>query len=294
MNPSFPCPIGTNSLIIIDGSSYLYRAYHAFPLLTNSTGQPTGAIYCFLKMLNSLLLQYQSRYIAIVFDVKSKTFRDELFPSYKDHRQLMPETLASQIAPLHSLLRAMGIPLLAVSGVEADDVIGTIAQNAASDGCHVLISTSDKDIAQLVSTNINLIHTPSKTILGPQEVQLKFGVLPKLISDYLALIGDSSDNIPGVPGVGKHTAKVLLHRFDNLNTLYQNLHKVSQLTVRGAKTLAAKLEKNRAVAFLSYQLATIKTDVLLDITYDQLIREKPNVELLELIFHKLELKHYLT
>ncbi|WP_370557198.1 hypothetical protein [Edwardsiella tarda] len=192
--------IAENPLILVDGSSYLYRAYHAFPPLTNGAGEPTGAMYGVLNMLRSLIMQYQPSHIAVVFDAKGKTFRDELFAEYKSHRPPMPDDLREQIAPLHQMVQAMGLPLLVVPGVEADDVIGTLARRAEQAGRHVLISTGDKDMAQLVTPNITLINTMTNTVLGPQEVFDKYGVPPELIIDFLALMGDASDNIPGVPG----------------------------------------------------------------------------------------------
>lgn len=204
--------IPQNPLILVDGSSYLYRAYHAFPPLTNSAGEPTGAMYGVLNMLRSLIMQYKPTHAAVVFDAKGKTFRDELFEHYKSHRPPMPNDLRAQIEPLHAMVKAMGLPLLAVSGVEADDVIGTLAREAEKAGRPVLISTGDKDMAQLVTPNITLINTMTNTILGPEEVVNKYGVPPELIIDFLALMGDSSDNIPGVPGVGekprRHCCKV--------------------------------------------------------------------------------------
>lgn len=190
--------IPENPLILVDGSSYLYRAYHAFPPLTNSAGEPTGAMYGVLNMLRSLILQYQPTHAAVVFDAKGKTFRDELFEHYKSHRPPMPDDLRAQIEPLHAMVKAMGLPLLAVSGVEADDVIGTLAREAEKVGRPVLISTGDKDMAQLVTQNITLINTMTNMILGPDEVVNKYGVPPELIIDFTALMGDSSDNIPGV------------------------------------------------------------------------------------------------
>lgn len=199
--------IAENPLITVDGSSYLYRAYHAFPPLTNSAGEPTGAMYGVLNMLRSLLLQYQPSHVAVVFDAKGKTFRDDLFAEYKSHRPPMPDDLRAQIEPLHNMVKAMGLPLLVTPGVEADDVIGTLALEAEKAGHAVLISTGDKDMAQLVTPNVTLINTMNNTILGPQEVCDKYGIPPELIIDFTALMGDSSDNIPGVPGVGEKTAR---------------------------------------------------------------------------------------
>ncbi|MDF2785350.1 MAG: polymerase [Pantoea eucrina] len=284
--------IAENPLILVDGSSYLYRAYHAFPPLTNSAGEPTGAMYGVLNMLKSLLMQYQPSHVAVVFDAKGKTFRDELFEHYKSHRPPMPDDLRAQIAPLHEMVKAMGLPLLAVSGVEADDVIGTLALEAGKQGRSVLISTGDKDMAQLVTPEITLINTMSNTVLGPEEVEEKYGVPPALIIDFLAMMGDSSDNIPGVPGVGEKTAQALLQGLGGMHAIYENLDKVAGLAFRGAKTMAAKLEQNRDVAFLSYQLATIKTDVPLEVSYDQLTVNQPDVETLQTLFARFEFRRW--
>ncbi|OON36965.1 DNA polymerase I [Izhakiella australiensis] len=286
--------IAENPLILVDGSSYLYRAFHAFPPLTNSAGEPTGAMYGVLNMLRSLLQQYQPSHVAVVFDAKGKTFRDELFEHYKSHRPPMPDDLRAQIAPLHDMVRAMGLPLLAVSGVEADDVIGTLAQQAEKQGRPVLISTGDKDMAQLVTPHITLINTMNNAILGPEEVVEKYGIPPELIIDFLALMGDSSDNIPGVPGVGEKTAQALLNGLGGLEALYAALDKVADLGFRGAKTMGAKLEQNKDVAFLSYQLATIKTDVELELTPDELTVNPPDVEALVKLFGHYEFKRWLS
>ena len=284
--------IPQNPLILVDGSSYLYRAYHAFPPLTNSAGEPTGAMYGVLNMLRSLIMQYKPTHAAVVFDAKGKTFRDELFEHYKSHRPPMPDDLRAQIEPLHAMVKAMGLPLLAVSGVEADDVIGTLAREAEKAGRPVLISTGDKDMAQLVTPNITLINTMTNTILGPEEVVNKYGVPPELIIDFLALMGDSSDNIPGVPGVGEKTAQALLQGLGGLDTLYAEPEKIAGLSFRGAKTMAAKLEQNKEVAYLSYQLATIKTDVELELTCEQLEVQQPAAEELLGLFKKYEFKRW--
>nr|WP_276738320.1 DNA polymerase I [Pantoea septica] len=286
--------IAENPLILVDGSSYLYRAYHAFPPLTNSAGEPTGAMYGVLNMLKSLLAQYNPSHVAVVFDAKGKTFRDELFEHYKSHRPPMPDDLRAQTAPLHEMVKAMGLPLLAVSGVEADDVIGTLALQAEKEGRPVLISTGDKDMAQLVTPNITLINTMTNTILGPEEVEQKYGVPPGLIIDFLAMMGDSSDNIPGVPGVGEKTAQALLQGLGGMRSIYDNLDKVADLSFRGAKTMAAKLEQNRDVAFLSYQLATIKTDVELELSCSELTVAEPDVAALQALFSRYEFKRWLA
>ena len=286
--------IADNPLILVDGSSYLYRAYHAFPPLTNSRGEPTGAMYGVLNMLRSLIMQYQPTHAAVVFDAKGKTFRDELFEHYKSHRPPMPDDLRAQIEPLHEMVKAMGLPLLAVSGVEADDVIGTLAQEAERAGRSVLISTGDKDMAQLVTPAITLINTMTNTVLGPEEVLTKYGVPPELIIDFLALMGDSSDNIPGVPGVGEKTAQALLQGLGGLDTLYASPEKIAELSFRGAKTMAGKLEQNKEMAYLSYQLATIKTDVALDLSCEQLNIQPPAADRLHELFTQYEFKRWIT
>ncbi|APS32056.1 DNA polymerase I [Pectobacterium brasiliense] len=286
--------IAENPLILVDGSSYLYRAYHAFPPLTNSAGEATGAMYGVLNMLRSLLLQYQPSHVAVVFDAKGKTFRDELFENYKAHRPPMPEDLREQIEPLHKMVKAMGLPLLAVSGVEADDVIGTLAVQAEKAGKSVLISTGDKDMAQLVTPSVTLINTMNNSILGPQEVCDKYGIPPDLIIDFLALMGDASDNIPGVPGVGEKTAQALLQGLGGLDSLYANLDKIAGLSFRGAKTMAPKLEQHKDVAYLSYQLATIKTDVELELSCDQLTVNELDVDELHRLFSRYEFKRWLS
>ncbi|RUS00373.1 DNA polymerase I [Pectobacterium polaris] len=286
--------IAENPLILVDGSSYLYRAYHAFPPLTNSAGEATGAMYGVLNMLRSLLLQYQPSHVAVVFDAKGKTFRDELFENYKAHRPPMPEDLREQIEPLHQMVKAMGLPLLAVSGVEADDVIGTLAVQAEKVGKPVLISTGDKDMAQLVTPSVTLINTMNNSILGPQEVCDKYGIPPELIIDFLALMGDASDNIPGVPGVGEKTAQALLQGLGGLDSLYSNLDKIAELSFRGAKTMAPKLEQHKDVAYLSYQLATIKTDVELELSCDQLTVNELDVDELHRLFSRYEFKRWLS
>ncbi|WP_140920476.1 DNA polymerase I [Limnobaculum xujianqingii] len=286
--------IAENPLVLVDGSSYLYRAFHAFPPLTNREGVPTGAMYGVLNMLRSLIAQCQPSHIVVVFDAKGKTFRDELFAEYKSHRPPMPDDLRAQIEPLHQMVKAMGIPLLVIPGVEADDVIGTLALSASAKGRDVLISTGDKDMAQLVTPQVTLINTMNNTILGPEEVCEKYGVPPELIIDFLALMGDSSDNIPGVPGVGEKTAQALLQGLGGLDTLYSQLDKIADLSFRGAKTMAAKLEQHKDAAYLSYKLATIKTDVELEVNEQDLALREPEVDELRELFARYEFKRWLA
>ena len=286
--------IAPNPLVLVDGSSYLYRAFHAFPPLTNSAGEPTGAMYGVLNMLKSLISQVQPSHIAVVFDAKGKTFRDEMFEQYKSHRPPMPDDLRKQIQPLHDIIRALGIPLLVIEGVEADDVIGTLAVAASKANQKVLISTGDKDMAQLVDDNIMLINTMNNTLLDRDAVIEKYGIPPELIIDYLALMGDSADNIPGVAGVGEKTALGLLQGIGSMAEIYANLDKVAELPIRGAKKLGDKLLAEKEMADLSYRLATIKTDVALDITPEQLTLGASNNDQLTEYFGRYEFKRWLN
>ncbi len=281
-------------LVLVDGSSYLYRAFHALPPLTTSTGKPTGAVKGVLNMLLSLRKQYPDSPFAVVFDAKGPTFRDELFAEYKANRPSMPDDLRVQVEPLHASVRALGLPLLCVEGVEADDVIGTLARSSAAADRPVVISTGDKDMAQLVDGHITLVNTMTGSRLDVDGVKEKFGVGPELIIDFLALMGDKVDNIPGVPGVGEKTALGLLTGVGGgLEVLYASLDKVPELPIRGAKGLPAKLEENREQAFLSYQLATIKTDVELDVEIDKLYPGEPQREALIALYRELEFKNWL-
>ena len=286
--------IAPNPLVLVDGSSYLYRAFHAFPPLTNSAGEPTGAMYGVLNMLKSLISQVQPSHIAVVFDAKGKTFRDEMFEQYKSHRPPMPDDLRKQIQPLHDIIRALGIPLLVIEGVEADDVIGTLAVAASKANQKVLISTGDKDMAQLVDDNIMLINTMNNTLLDREAVIEKYGIPPELIIDYLALMGDSADNIPGVAGVGEKTALGLLQGIGSMAEIYANLDKVAELPIRGAKKLGDKLLAEKEMADLSYRLATIKTDVALDITPEELTLGASNNDQLTEYFGRYEFKRWLN
>jgi DNA polymerase-1 len=281
-------------LVLVDGSSYLYRAFHALPPLATSKGLPTGAVKGVLNMLKSLRRQYPDSPFAVVFDAKGGTFRDELFAEYKANRPSMPDDLRVQVDLLHACVKGLGYPLLCVEGVEADDVIGTLARSSAAADRPVIISTGDKDMAQLVDGHITLVNTMTGSVLDVAGVKEKFGVGPEHIIDYLALMGDKVDNIPGVPGVGEKTAVGLLVGVGGgLVELYGNLEAVAVLPIRGAKTLAAKLEEHRAMAFLSYELATIKIDVPLDIELDQLHCGEPDREALLELYAELEFKSWI-
>ena len=277
-------------LILVDGSSYLYRAYHALPPLTTSSGIPTGAVKGVIAMMRRMLKDFPQSTVVVVFDAKGKTFRDELYGEYKSHRPPMPDDLRQQIEPIHQIIRAMGLPLLIVDGVEADDVIGTLAVQAAAQQQDVVISTGDKDMAQLVGEHVTLVNTMTETNMDRQGVIDKFGVPPELIIDYLALIGDKSDNIPGVPGVGEKTALGMLQGIGGLDAIYADLEKIRELGFRGAKTMPEKMDEYRDLADLSYQLATIKTDISLDETIESLVHGEVDNETLLDWFRKLELK----
>jgi DNA polymerase I len=273
--------------VLVDGSSYLYRAFHALPPLINSQGFPTGAVYGVTNMLKKLLADYDPTNIAVVFDAKGKTFRDDLYPAYKATRSAMPAELILQIEPLHDMVRAMGLPLLMIDGVEADDVIGTLAKAAEKAGLRTLISTGDKDMAQLVDANITLVNTMSNTYLTPQTVPEKFGVPPELIIDYLTLVGDSVDNVPGVPQVGPKTAVKWLLQYGSLDNI-----------ITSAQDITGKVGENLRNALphlsLSKQLVTIKLDVQLDLSPDELKRSEPNKDLLLKLYQQLEFKTWLS
>ncbi|WP_369782309.1 DNA polymerase I [Pseudomonas sp. WC2401] len=282
-------------LVLVDGSSYLYRAFHALPPLTTSKGLPTGAVKGVLNMLKSLRKQYPDSPFAVVFDAKGGTFRDDMYAEYKANRPSMPDDMRAQIEPLHASVIALGFPLLCVEGVEADDVIGTLARSSAAADRPVVISTGDKDMAQLVDGHITLVNTMTGSVMDVEGVKEKFGVSPEQIIDYLALMGDSSDNIPGVPGIGPKTASGLLVGVGGgLVDLYEKLDIVPTLPIRGAKNLPAKLEEHREMAFLSYQLATIKIDVPLDIGLEDLHLKAPDCEKLIELYTELEFKSWIA
>ena len=283
-----------NPFVLVDGSSYLYRAFFAPPHLTNSAGEATGAVYGVVNMLQSLLKQFSPSHIVVVFDAKGKTFRDDMYAEYKANRPSMPDDLRIQIEPLHAVIKAMGLPILTVPGVEADDVIGTLALQASQKGIKTLISTGDKDMAQLVDENTYLINTMTNTTLDIEGVKEKFGIPPEMIIDYLALMGDKVDNIPGVPGVGEKTALAMLQGLGNMDCIYENLDKLAGLTFRGSKTMAKKMQENEAMARLSYQLATIKLDVELDLSYDDFKPAAQDTDELIKLFGKLEFKRWLA
>lgn len=284
----------TQRLVLVDGSSYLFRAYHALPALTNSKGMNTGAAKGVIGMIRKLQGDFPGDQVVVVFDAKGPTFRNAMYAEYKANRPPMPEELREQITPIHNVIKAMGLPLICVEGVEADDVIGTLACEAANKGRPVLISTGDKDMAQLVNEHVTLINTMTNTVLNRSGVIEKFGIPPELIIDLLALQGDKVDNIPGVPGVGEKTALALLQNIGGIETLYQNLDRIADLGIRGGKSLPAKLEQHRQEAELSYRLATIKLDCDLAIADSDLVSRPADRDALVGYFTELEFKAWLS
>jgi DNA polymerase-1 len=275
--------MSARKLILVDGSGYLYRAFHALPPLTNSRGEPTGAVLGVLNMLNKMIKEEAPDRIAVVFDAPGRTFRDDLFDQYKAHREPMPDHLTAQVQPLYDVVAAMGVPLLRVPGVEADDVIGTLAKQAADAGFKVLISTGDKDMAQLVGPNVELINTMSNTRLDRIGVKAKFDVFPEQIVDYLALVGDTSDNIPGITGVGNKTAAKWLNQYQNLDTLIARAQEISGKVGDNLRNEMPMLE-------LSRKLATIDTTLALEVVPEQLSTGAPDVPRLRELYSRMELR----
>ncbi|MDP8984118.1 MAG: DNA polymerase I [Pseudomonadota bacterium] len=275
--------MSARKLLLVDGSSYLYRAFHALPPLGNSRGEPTGAVLGVLNMLNKLMKDESPARVAVVFDAPGRTFRDDLFDQYKAHRTPMPDDLRSQVQPLLEAVTALGLPLLRIAGVEADDVIGTLAKQAALAGFEVLISTGDKDMAQLVGPHISLVNTMSNTRLDRAGVKAKFDVFPEQIVDYLALVGDTSDNIPGVTGVGAKTAAKWLTQYQTLDALIENVASIGGKVGENLRGELPALE-------LSRRLATIDTAVPLDLDAEALSAGTPNVARLRELYTRLELR----
>jgi len=274
-------------LVLVDGSSYLYRAFHAMPALTNSRGEPTGAIYGVANMLRRLLNDYDPAHVAVVFDAKGKTFRDAIYPEYKAHRPPMPEELRRQIEPIHAIVRAMGLPLLCVDGVEADDVIGTLAKQAEEQGMKVLVSTGDKDMAQLVNEHVTLVNTMTETVMDPAGVVEKFGIPPERIVDYLALIGDSVDNVPGVPKVGPKTSVKWLEQYGSLEEIIKHADEIKG-------KVGEYLRESLQQLPLSHELVTIKCDVAMDLKPLQLERQPPDTGKLRELYAEMEFRTWLA
>ena len=280
-------------LILVDGSSYLFRAFHALPPLANSKGLNTGAAKGVIGMLKRLQADNPNDHLVVIFDAKGPTFRNEIYSEYKANRPPMPEELREQIEPIHNVIRAMGLPLISISGVEADDVIGTLSEMATAEKRPVLISTGDKDMAQLVNDYVTLVNTMTQVVLDRDGVVEKFGVPPELIVDLLALMGDSVDNIPGVAGVGEKTALALLQNLGGISDIYSQLDRVAELPIRGAKSLGEKLSASKEMAELSYVLATIKTDCELALSESDLRSSSPDTDRLIELYRDLEFKSWL-
>jgi len=277
----------TKPLILVDGSSYLYRAFHAMPALMNSKGFPTGAIYGVINMLKRLIADYQPEYLAVVFDTPGKTFRDDLYPLYKATRKETPNELVQQIEPIYKIIRAMGLPIIAIDGVEADDVIGTLAHHATEQQIDTIISTGDKDLAQLVNEHITLINTMTNTRLDRDGVKEKFGVPPERIIDYLTLVGDTSDNVPGVPQVGPKTAVKWLNEYGSLDHLIEKAHLISGKVGENFKQFIPQLP-------LTKSLVTIKLDVALPTKLSELKVQTPDNDKLLTLFKEMEFKNWLA
>lgn len=281
-------------LVLVDGSSYLFRAFHGMPPLTNSKGIDTGAIYGVVNMLRSLVKDYKPSHMVVIFDAKGKTFRDKIYAEYKANRPPMPNELRGQIKPLHKIVEAMGFSMIVEPGVEADDVIGTLARRASEQGIPCVISTGDKDMAQLVDEHVTLINTMTRSPMDIQGVIDKFGVPAELIIDYLALKGDKVDNIPGVPGVGDKSAVAMLNGIGGVKAIYNNLDKIAGLDFRGAKTMAKKMEEYKEQALLSYELATIVTDLPLTMELSSFTIDEMDKPILREMFAELEFKRWLS
>ena len=286
----------SSPLILIDGSSYLFRAYHVpyLQALSTASGQPTGAITGVLNMVRSLKKDYPNGNMVMVFDAKGKTFRNDWYPEYKANRPPMPEELRSQIAPLHNIIEAMGLPLLVIEGVEADDVIGTLAHQASQKGIETVISTGDKDMAQLVTEHVTLLDTMKEKITDIDAVKEKYGFGPEHMIDYLALMGDSVDNIPGMPGVGDKSAKALIAGIGGVSKIYDNLDDIAGLGFRGSKSLKPKMIEHEEIVRMSYRLATIKLDVELPMAVDELAAKAPDIDALRSLYQEFELRRLLA
>src|SRR6187455_805840 len=274
------------TLLLVDGSSYLYRAFHALPDLRNRNNEPTGAIYGVLNMLRRLHKDYQANYSACVFDAKGKTFRDDLYAQYKSHRPPMPDDLAAQIDPLNECIKAMGWPMLIVEGVEADDVIGTLVKQAERENMNCIISTGDKDIAQLVTPQVTLVNTMTNERLDEAAVFTKFGVAPARMLDYLALVGDATDNIPGVDKVGPKTAVKWLTQYGNLDNLVLHANEIGG-------TVGENLRKALDWLSVSRGLLRIKCDVPLSVKLHDLALQPQDTAKLAELYERLEFKTWL-
>ncbi|MCV2518817.1 MAG: hypothetical protein N4P94_02150 [Candidatus Lightella neohaematopini] len=281
-----------NLLIIIDGSYCLYRTYYSIISINKNLGESSGAIYGVLNIISYLLTKYRPSHVVITFDKGGKTFRNNLYNDYKCNRNPMPDNLRKQITPLKKLIKAIGISTISITGVEGDDVIGTIALSTTNYDINVIIVSNDKDMAQLVSNKVKLLIKISGNVLGPNEIKDKFGVSPNLIIDYLALVGDRIDNIPGVPGIGVKTARLLLNKLGNLKLLYTHLDKINNGEFYRAKKIISNLLLYRENAFLSYKLATIKTNVPIKYSYHDFILKQSKLRFLSNILKQYNLYYF--
>ena len=280
-------------LLLIDGSSYLYRAFYGYPMTYNREGLPTNAVSGVLFMIASVIKTASTRRVIAVFDAEGKTFRNDIYPEYKANRPPTPEELKQQIPHVHKLIKKLGVPLLCVDNVEADDVIGTLAKQASKSGLEVIISTGDKDMAQLVDNNITLINTMTDVQTDLENIRERFGVKPSQFIDYLALMGDKSDNIPGINGVGKMTAVSLLSTFKTLDNIYESIDTIPVDELPITKSLANKLINSKSDAYLSKTLATIKCDVPLDKNFDEyVLGEWPDYDELYKVFYGYNFDEY--
>ncbi|QJC29674.1 flap endonuclease [Enterobacteriaceae endosymbiont of Plateumaris pusilla] len=278
-------------LILIDGSFYLYRAYYALPNLINTKGFPTGAIYGFINMFNKIINNNLFNYIIIIFDSKGQSFRKKIFNNYKAKRTKMPNNLIIQIKPLYKIIKSMGYHVISIKNIEADDIIGTIASKAVKNNYFISIFSLDKDMAQLVSDNINLINPINNSILGPNEIYHKYGVMPNMISDLLALQGDPIDNIPGVKGIGKKISIYLINNVGNLKFIYNNLNCINKLNINRIKYIKKCLLNNKQLAFLSHRLTKIKTNININLDLNNLNTYcKPDKKILLNLIKKYEFK----
>ncbi|CAL4043367.1 DNA polymerase I [Buchnera aphidicola (Tetraneura ulmi)] len=281
-----------SKIIIIDGTYYLYKFYYTFPTFKNKKEEPTGAIFGFINMLSKMFFLYNPKNLIVVFDSPAKNFRKILFSKYKSNRKKMPLPLQKQISNTINIIKYLGIPVVVISKFEADDVIGTLSKKYEKKNYSTFISTKDKDMAQLVSKKIKIIDGTKKTILGIIDIKKKYGVFPKQICDFLGLIGDKSDNIPGIRGIGKKTAILLLENFDSLKEIYKNIKKISNLPIKRSKNIEQIIKNNKKKAFLSKKLATINTNVPIKIKKKELKLKNINIKKITLLLKKYEFKNW--
>lgn len=273
----------SSDLLLIDGSFYFYRYYYGIPILKNYYGQHTNAIYGILNLIKKLLIQYTPKKVAIIFDSQGKKNRNKIFYKYKNNRQSMPKELISQIKPLYKIIKLIGIPLISIKKVESDDVIGTLSTQANKINRSVLIASGDKDMIQLVNEKTKIIYI-NNIIYDKNFLTNKYGFLPELIVDFIALSGDKSDNIPGIPGIGKKTAQYLLKNIGNLHYIYNNLEKLNFLSLKRKKNIYTKLKENKDIAFISYKLALIEKNLKIKFSYkDLVIKYKNSKKLLKVL-----------